>query len=407
VLPQGSSTTASLCSAAPAPLRIRVEVLDQHGAVTDTYEGSVLIDSPDDPSALRTSPLHFTEGVPASRAFDFAPHVAGKIRLIAYDPLRPTVLRDEVFVSVLPITAAGHYYVQQGASGDGSAGAPFGSIGAALAALPAEGARPILHVAPGQYRESLVLRRPVEIVGDSIARTVLLASGAGPAVRIRPEAAGSALRRLTILGAASAALDAAVAIEASSATLTNLLVSGNRNGIRLEDPTGAELRNLTLVNSSIQGLVSRHGNGPSLFASILHGNRECDLYARVPDPPALAARYNLFGLQPCSDMALDDTNKLFVPLYRDPARFLLDPLEQENYTSGAIDGGDTAAAQRDVDGSPNDRGVYGGPCGEVHYRAPQVPAPPRLLLASVLLLGGLLRLGTLRRPRRRNRRLQS
>ncbi len=87
-------------------------------------------------------------------------------------------------------------FVRAGARGTGTRSAPYGAIGEALAAVALEG---LVVVAPGTYREDLVLTRPVTLLGACASETVVEGRGSEVAV-IGVEGAFSTVRDLTVRG---------------------------------------------------------------------------------------------------------------------------------------------------------------------------------------------------------------
>ncbi len=164
------------------------------------------------------------------------------------------------------------------AEADGSAARPFPSLRAALAAAP-EGA--LLRIDEGTYRESLLITRPVVLLGKGVGRTTIVAPGsAANAVEVRADRVemygvsveggstcvsflGGAhrLRRVELRGCPESGLSARRArVEILSSTIVDVSAGQDGRGIDLEGGS-LHARDVALRFAGRRAVVLHGGRG--------------------------------------------------------------------------------------------------------------------------------------------------
>jgi hypothetical protein len=135
-----------------------------------------------------------------------------------------------------------------GAGSNGSKAKPFLTVGAALKAVAAGGS---IAVAPGEYREDLILNKPVVVEGRC------------------PQ-------MVTIRGQSSTFRAVAVGITVSGVELRSLTVTGPQNGVVLQGAK-ATLEHLAVVGCGEIGVVAHSGAAADIRYSVIAGNNVAGL----------------------------------------------------------------------------------------------------------------------------------
>jgi hypothetical protein len=249
---------------------------------------------------------------------------------------------------------------------------------------------------PTRYEGGVILDRRLTVLGESISNCTVDGQGQSDALTLGPGAAGSTVRRLSLIGASDATDPVRAALwvyGAPDVTVSNCLLRGNNNGARLEEATGLKLHNLTVVRNGKDAVYGSFAQA-ELNSSIVRENAACDVFFGAADPgQGFGLLYDNFtgnALCGVSNAGIGATT--MSPQLIDGTNWFLDLLSQQNLDSGFVDGASVAIGL-DVDRTAPDRGAYGGPWGEVHYgpSSPTPVAPPYVALALALGIGVLFR----------------
>lgn len=137
-----------------------------------------------------------------------------------------------------------------------------------LARTPSGGT---LRVQPGRYRGSLVIDRPVTLVG--VGHPVIQGNGTGSVLTIR--GAGTVVRDLMVEGSGPGPVDnpAGVSIEADNVTVKNLHISDTYTGVWVE---GADAQ---IIGNAIEGrkMVAASGATPAVKSDDKAGDMKGDM----------------------------------------------------------------------------------------------------------------------------------
>jgi hypothetical protein len=225
-------------------------------------------------------------------------------------------------------------------------------------------------------------------VGDTINGAVLDAGGSGTALSILPEASGSSVRRFSVRNALSEEgyTEAGIAVYGAEVTLSNLLLEDCRTGILLNEVPLAQIENITVDASAVHAIASRHSSftlSNAVFSGTGRVTGGCPIYREVGDGAGDSISYS--GSVGPPQAGCSGVSELPAPVYWDVPHFYLDTDCVEGTCPDNtlyVGGGDPNSM--DVDGSSCDRGVYGGPRGEVHYPDLLLPAPEAVMTAAAL-----------------------
>ena len=259
------------------------------------------------------------------------------------------------------------FYVDGAASGpgDGSAGNPFTTIAAGIAASVA-GRNDIILVKPGVYSEHLTLKQNLQLAGQSGAYHTTI-NGAGVNQNIVVMAAKSSLRGFTIGSAGNAS---AVNVPASvTAEVMNCVLHNCGSGLSAASGSVVTFINNTVFFNQIgvSGLVG--ATFAELKNSIFNANTK-----------GIVADLGAFGDEAYNDF-FDNATNITGPtadatdIFEDPS--FVDT-NTDNFhlrdSSPCRDAGDPSSLYNDLDGSRNDMGADGGPDGVHDTLAPSAIA---------------------------------
>jgi len=216
-----------------------------------------------------------------------------------------------------PAGASSVVHVCAGASGDGTnAASARGSLAAAVDAAPA-GA--VILVGQGTYRENVVIRRPITIIGGELADEGAGASveltAPGPNALVVEGATGVVVQGLRIVGAETSGV---WLMSGSEATLEGLQVEGTHGFGVLATKASLTLRRSAVSNSSDVGVLLWDGSSGIIDTNNLTANLGGGL--RIDDSTAPDFEPNIthnvvsdngqFGVGVFGSVAIIDTNNI-------------------------------------------------------------------------------------------------
>jgi F-box protein 11 len=143
-------------------------------------------------------------------------------------------------------------------------GGDFTTLKEALAAAPADA---VISVRPGVYRESVVLTKPVQLLGDGKIDDIVIEAVDGPCVKVQTDTA--LLRDLTLRGKAGPVLDVArgqPVVEGCD------IASGGAGGVAVHGPLSKAVLRKCKVHDS-------KGPGVLLHTSAACTLEDCEVYA--------------------------------------------------------------------------------------------------------------------------------
>ncbi|MEO0078691.1 MAG: right-handed parallel beta-helix repeat-containing protein, partial [candidate division WOR-3 bacterium] len=243
----------------------------------------------------------------------------------------------------------------------------------------------IVLVAPGHYREEIVLKASVIVRGAGDGRSIIDGQGdAGDVVRAIGNAIGpdTKLEGFTITGAHnSGGMPGGGGVFCNSGArpdIGNCRIEGNDCGIALWNGSTAYIHNCVVANNTYDGISTGagatvvnntiHGNrigfydysgyGPVFMNNIVTGSTLFGVYGPSGGTPPQLTYNDVWGNATNYQQATPGVGSISRdPMYRDTASgdYHLQP------GSPCIDSGNPAAQYNDPDGSRNDMGAYGGP----------------------------------------------
>ncbi|MBI5095461.1 MAG: VCBS repeat-containing protein [Candidatus Hydrogenedentes bacterium] len=249
--------------------------------------------------------------------------------------------------------------------GDGSAGNPFVTLTAGIAATAA-GRNDTIFVKPGTYTEHVTLKRNTALIGESGAfRTII--SGGGLNQIVLTSATKCIVRGFTI---GSAGTSSAVSVPASTQLdITNCVLRGN--GIGLTANAGSQV---TFTNNTVYfNLTGVSGLAGATFPELKNCIFSSNTAAVFADAGALTdGSYNDFdnNATDLSGPPSDPTNLSVDPLFVDAS---VDNFHLRDI-SPCRNAGDPSSAYNDLNGTRNDLGADGGPFGTHDTLAPSAVA---------------------------------
>jgi len=179
-------------------------------------------------------------------------------------------------LTAVSAASAGTWHVRAGASGNGSAESPFGTI---QEAVNAASAGHTVVIAPGLYAEHVAigwLKNGLIIRGAGPGRTIIDGGGIGPCVVFDGVHSGS-ISGLTIRNGLGVS-GGGIALYASAPAITNILFAGNRasNGAAIHcDLSSPIISNCTFAANAATGAggaIAAVESSPVVVSSILFGN---------------------------------------------------------------------------------------------------------------------------------------
>jgi hypothetical protein len=150
-------------------------------------------------------------------------------------------------------------------SPDGSSGAPYESISAALEG----GATGLIAVAAGTYTDNVVITSAVTVLGPGTDRAKLAATGDGPALTVK-DCTDVAVSGLLVAGSGNTGIVLASAenVEISSVTaIDHAAEGGSGYGLRVDDCTNVTLTNVACNGNGTFGIASTGSTGTIVAAT--------------------------------------------------------------------------------------------------------------------------------------------
>lgn len=144
-------------------------------------------------------------------------------------------------------------------SPDGSSGAPYESISAALDG----GAGGVIAVAAGTYTDNVVITKAVTIIGPGIDRAKLAPTGGQPAITVK-DCKGVSVSGMALEGSGGTGVVVSSAEDVELSWLTanaHAADGGNGHGIRLEDSTNVTVTHVTCDGNGTFGIASTGSTG--------------------------------------------------------------------------------------------------------------------------------------------------
>jgi hypothetical protein len=151
---------------------------------------------------------------------------------------------------------------------DASGGGDFRSLAAAIRSQPAVW----VLVRPGTYRESLVLDRPVVLIGDGPRESIVVEGGGAPAITMSSEFAS--VDGLTVRMAAGSSGPLAVDVPRGRLTLRRCDVgAGSKSGVGAREIGTVVLEDLVVHDASEAGILAFTGGTAVVQGGVVRGCR--------------------------------------------------------------------------------------------------------------------------------------
>lgn len=279
----------------------------------------------------------------------------------------------------------------------------FKSIGDAVAKA-SEG--DIIKVAPGTYKENVVLKSGVTLIGAGVGKSIIDGGGNGSVVicKDRSVLQGFTIRNSGKVGRTGQVMDGGVKIDHANAVVTNNRIISNNTGIVLNSASQSQILNNEIFDNNHYGIYILYSK-PDVKNNVIAKNKAFGVYSGYSEPKLVNnvitqsntlifsevsqvyVKNNILthgengiqiaefldgqqGVSPTIRYNLLWSNKAnYINTKAGRGDISADPMfiDAEKYNfrlkkgSPAIDAGDPFKTYLDQDGSPNDLGAFGGP----------------------------------------------